>query len=68
VANAGEMDLEQDMFVCVSCTRLLRNPLTALPLIRGHLSILGRGKSGKFDSELNKFMGVVSSWRLNTKN
>lgn len=51
-----------DIFLCAICQKLLKSPATALPLIRGHISILGRELGPNFQSQINKFMGKISDW------
>ena len=58
---SNETDTE-DVFVCNSCMKLLKSPETALPLIRGHLSILGRDKGKDYKKQLEKFMSMISEW------
>ena len=54
-----------DVEVCPECWKLLQNPITALPLIRGHLTMTLRGKMP--DSELkmriDEFMKFISIWQ-----
>jgi hypothetical protein len=51
--------------VCTACWALLQNPVTALPLIRGHLTLTLRGQIP--DEELKKridaFMAMIASWK-----
>lgn len=51
-----------DVYVCHSCMNLLKNPRTALPLIRGHLSIEGRSHGPEHKKQLEKFMEMISKW------
>jgi len=55
----------EDTAVCDSCYSLLQNPVTALPLIRGHLTLTLRGTMP--DAELKKkidaFMQMISGWK-----
>jgi hypothetical protein len=64
----GEGGVKQDVHICDRCWVLLQNPLTALPLIRGNLTLALRGKvSDKtLEKQLNQFMGIISKW--NKKN
>lgn len=48
--------------VCNACLNLLKNPETALPLIRGHLSIEGRSAGPGFKRQLDKFMEMIAEW------
>jgi hypothetical protein len=64
--RAGKQDgLEKDVYVCDSCWELLKNPTTALPLMRSHLSMNLKGKiqSGKLDRMINKYMSLISDWK-----
>ena len=51
--------------VCSACWQLLRNPTTALPLIRGHLTLTLRGKvsDAELKRQIDEFMGVISTWK-----
>lgn len=53
------------VYVCEGCLKLLKRPETALPLIRGHLSIEGRDKGPGYKKELNEFMEMISNWYKN---
>lgn len=66
IAKKGDPGIEYDVYVCGVCMNLLKNPLTALSLIRGHLSIESRGKHKNFHSKINDFMDMLSKWH--TKN
>jgi hypothetical protein len=61
----AEIDANLKVAVCASCWKLLRNPTTALPLIRGHLTLTLRGKVS--DNELKRrvdaFMAMISTWK-----
>ena len=56
---------DEQSCVCDKCWKLLQNPVTALPLIRGHLTITLRGKipPDKLDEMIQKFMGSIASWQ-----
>lgn len=61
--RGGEEDgLEEDLFVCGSCWNLLQKPETALPLLRGHLSLSLRGVPGSAE-RIQSFMGEISGWK-----
>ncbi len=51
--------------VCPSCWKLLQDPKTALPLIRGTVTMKMRGTMPKdrLDRVVDEFMGMVSAWR-----
>ena len=57
--------VSSDIFVCDDCWKLLHDPKTALPLIRGHLVINLRGIMPKerLDETLNKYMEMLSKWK-----
>jgi hypothetical protein len=63
--RAGPEDgLEKDVFICDVCWRLLKNPLTALPLIRGNITLSLRGKieEKKLQKMVNRYMDGLSKW------
>lgn len=51
--------------VCDGCWRLLRDPRTALPLLRGHMTLSLRGKvpEAELKRKVDAFMSEVSKWR-----
>ena len=55
--------LEHDIYVCDHCWRLLKNPATALPLLRGHLSLKHRQNTKGKPKQLENFMEMISKWR-----
>lgn len=57
--------LNEDTYVCDSCWRLLKNPTTALPLLRGHLVMRLRNvlPEERLKPAINKFMGIISEWK-----
>lgn len=61
----GEGGIDKDVFVCNGCWRLLKDPRTALPLLRGHLTLNQRNAADPKQSAalLNKFMEVISTWK-----
>jgi hypothetical protein len=66
VKRAGSEDgLEKDVFVCDGCWKLLKNPITALPLIRGNVTLSLRGKmsSKKLQEMVNHYMEDLSKWQ-----
>lgn len=67
ISSADENDLKENVYTCKSCLKLLKNPATALPLIRGHLSINNRNYGPTFKNDIEKFMGMLSSWKRNDK-
>lgn len=62
IAEKGEPGVDIDVHVCEACMRLLKSPETALPLIRGHLSIEGRDAGPGFKEQLEKYMSMISTW------
>ncbi len=64
--RAGKQDGAQgDVHVCDGCWKLLKNPKTALPLIRGHLMLTLRGKvpPTQLEQDLNRYMEMISAWK-----
>jgi hypothetical protein len=64
--RVGKQDgLEKDIYVCDNCWDLLKNPATALPLLRSHLSMNLKGKVQpmKLDRMINKYMEMISGWK-----
>lgn len=64
--RAGPEDgLPYDVYACGSCWKLLQNPATAIPLLRGHLSLEMRGVVEKKEAEglVSSFIGKVAGWR-----
>lgn len=61
----GPPDVAQEVYVCSPCIRLLKNPVTALPLIRGNLTMKLRGtiSEAKLDEMLQSFMETVSKFK-----
>ena len=51
--------------VCDQCWALLQKPVTALPLIRGHLTLSLRGKmpEAELKKRVNAFMEMISTWQ-----
>lgn len=62
--NPGR-DRGDGVCVCPSCWTLLRDPRTALPLIRGTVTMKLRGSVPKADLDrmVNEFMGRISGWK-----
>lgn len=66
VARAGKKDgLDREVYVCDGCWKLLKDPKTALPLLRGHLTMQLKGKMvpDRLDKILNSYMGMISDWK-----
>jgi hypothetical protein len=63
--SKGESGINRDVFICKNCWGLLKDPRTALPLLRGHLTLSQREMANPEKSEklLNKFMGLISTWK-----
>ncbi len=59
------LDRGDDVSVCRSCWALLQSPATALPLIRGTVSMKLRGTMPKerLDEVVNEYMGMLSTWQ-----
>jgi hypothetical protein len=59
-----EDGIEEDLYACEQCWELLKNPATALQLIRGDLSIELRGTMGESTAKnvIDRFMGTISEW------
>lgn len=60
-----EHGLDKDIYVCAACLQILKNPQTALPFLRGHLSQELRGQFPKeqLDKFVNEFMKTISQFR-----
>lgn len=58
-------DVGDDTYVCDPCWKLLQNPATAIPLMRGHLTLTSRGKmpEGKLKLQVDKFVETVLPWK-----
>jgi hypothetical protein len=54
-----------DIYVCDSCWKLLQNPVTALQLIRGQITLALRGTMPEplLDQMLQNFMAEISKWK-----
>lgn len=62
--RAGEEDgLSEDMFVCPGCWKLLSSPVTALPLIRGDLTLRSRSGSPAVGTGIEPFMEMIAGWK-----
>lgn len=62
-ATAKETGSE-DVRVCDSCWRLMKDPKTALPLMRGHLTLTLRGKGEPdLEKKIQSFMDLVKDFR-----
>lgn len=61
----GKDRLGNGTAVCDPCWSLLQNPQTALPLLRGHMTLTLRGKipEAELKKKVDKFMAEVSKWR-----
>jgi hypothetical protein len=51
--------------VCSSCWDLLKEPSTALPLIRGHLTLTLRGTmpEEELKRRIDAFMQMIAGWK-----
>jgi hypothetical protein len=65
VSKEESDQLVSDVHICDNCWRLLQNPSTALPLIRGHLTMtLGKTMpESKFNELMDNFMDMVSKFK-----
>jgi hypothetical protein len=63
-SRAAEPRENLEVGVCHACWRLLQNPTTALPLIRGHLTLTLRGKvpDTELRRQIDAFMTMIASW------
>lgn len=63
--SAEESTINKEIHICDNCWRLLKDPRTALPLLRGHLTLSQRNISNPelTNKLLNKFMEMVSTWK-----
>jgi len=65
--RAGKKEgLGEDVYVCDGCWKLLKNPTTALPLLRGHLTMKLKGKMipATLDRMMNKYMEMIAGWKI----
>lgn len=62
VAPAGEDGVPQDVFLCAPCKKLLQKRETALPLLRGRLSLSSRGGGAAAQKRIDRFIELMSSW------
>jgi hypothetical protein len=53
-----------EIAVCPKCWQLLQNPATALPLIRGHLTMTLRGTmpDSELKTKIDAFMVMIAAW------
>ena len=60
----GPPETDQEIYVCQSCIKLLKNPITALPLIRGNLTMKLRGTIPEevLNRMLQSFMEKISKF------
>jgi len=63
VKEGESPEVKENIYVCAACWRLLSNPATALPLIRGHLSLTeGRNIPEKeFKRLMDKYMEFLTT-------
>lgn len=64
--RAGPEDgLSENAYACEGCWKLLQNPVTAIPLLRGHNSMELKGvvEPKEAESMVNSFIRGVSPWR-----
>ncbi len=68
--RAGPEDgAPEDLFVCAPCWKLLQSPATAVPLLRGHVSLEMRGvvRPGAAEKLVSSFLSAISPWRPRPK-
>ena len=60
-----DLQIDENINICNNCWKLLQNPITALPLIRGDLSISLRGKMKDEDLQIaiNKYMDILKDFK-----
>jgi hypothetical protein len=56
---------EDPTYVCDGCWKILQDPKTALPFLRGHITLELRGKvpESQLKQQIEIFMGNISKWR-----
>ena len=69
-SRPADIQVEKNTFVCSVCWKLLQNPATALPLIRGHLTMTLRGKmpDAELKRKIDMFMAMIGNWKPIIKN
>lgn len=63
MAPKGEDGIREDVFICPSCKKLLKKPETALPLIRGRITLEHRDEGTHMKRRINRFMEGISTWK-----
>lgn len=63
--SANESPLNQDIYVCDMHWNVLKDPKSALPFLRGSLSMNMRGSEDptELQARIDKFMNIVKSWK-----
>lgn len=58
-------DVGEDTHICDLCWKLLKNPATAIPLMRGHLTLTGRGKipEAQLKFQVDQFVEKILPWK-----
>lgn len=58
-------EVSKPIYVCETCWKMLKEQKTALPLIRGNLSLRLRGKISKeaFKEMADRFFQEISTWK-----
>ena len=61
----AQFPIPRDIYVCDMHWNLLKDPKTAIPLIRGHLSLELRGTDNKdyLEKKVDKFVDFISEWK-----
>jgi len=63
IARKGEDKIQEDVFICLSCKKLLKKPETALPLIRGRITLEHRDGGASMKRKIDRFMEIISTWK-----
>jgi len=69
IIRVEKSELCDEVIICDKCFKLLKNPTTALPLIRGTLSLQLKIipktdlQKAQYQKTLDKFMEEISKWK-----
>lgn len=63
--STDDPGVSENIYVCDKCWILLKDPTTALPLIRSYLTVSLRGSMPpeKLTEMINKYMKIISTWK-----